>query len=95
LTFIYKRIINALLSIVPVGQPPVYQASLTDFKVGEQIMTMNVTNYPGAVYNVTSTVVETDIDYPDAKLVAGQKYDVKIIVYPFQSMVLDTVVEVR
>ncbi|KCZ71697.1 hypothetical protein ANME2D_02434 [Candidatus Methanoperedens nitroreducens] len=84
------------LSIVPVGQPPVYQPSLTDFKVGEQIITMNVTNHPGAVYNVTNTAVNiTYGDYPAARLVAGQKYDVKIIVYPFQSMVLDTVVEVR
>ncbi|KCZ70304.1 Protein of unknown function (DUF1628) [Candidatus Methanoperedens nitroreducens] len=85
------------LSIVPVGQPPVYQRSLTDLKVGDQIMTMNVTNHPNAVYNVTNSVVNiTAGDDPAVtRLVAGQKYDVKIIVYPFKNMVLDTVVEVR
>ncbi len=84
------------LSIAPVGQPPVYQTSSTDFKVGDQIITMNVTNYPSATYNVTSSVVNiTAGDNSSAKLLSGGKYDVKIIVYPFKSMVLDTVVEVR
>jgi len=84
------------LSIVPVGQPPVYQLSSTDFKTGDQIITKNVTNYPGATYNVTSSIVNiTAGDNPSARLVFGQKYDVKMIVYPFKTLVLDTVVEVR
>ncbi|VVB84969.1 Uncharacterised protein [uncultured archaeon] len=84
------------LSIVPVGQPPAYRVSSTLFKAGDQIITTNVTNYPGATYNVTNAVVNiTAGDDPSARLVSGQKYDVKMIVYPFKSMVLDTVVEVR
>jgi hypothetical protein len=84
------------LSIVPVGQPPMYQRSSTVFKAGDQIITTNVTNYPGATYNVTNAVVNiTAGDSTSARLVANQKYDVKIIVYPFKSMALDTVVEVR
>jgi flagellin-like protein len=83
------------LSIVPAGQVPVYQSSSTDFKVGEQIVTMNMTNYPGATYNVTnSSVIITSGDNPAARISVG-KYEVKIIVYPFKSMALDTVVEVR
>ncbi len=84
------------LSIVPVGQPPAYKDSSTVFKAGDQIITTNVTDYPGATYNVTNAVVNiTAGDNPSARLVAGQKYDVKMIVYPFESMALDTVVEVR
>jgi flagellin-like protein len=84
------------LSIVPVGQPPAYRVSSTIFKSGDQIITMNVTDYPSATYNVTNRVVNiTAGDNPSARLVSGQKYDIKIIVYPFKSMVLDTVVEVR
>ncbi|SNQ60853.1 type IV pilin N-terminal domain-containing protein [Candidatus Methanoperedens nitratireducens] len=84
------------ISIVPVGQPPVYKDSSTVFKAGDQIITTNVTDYPGATYNVTNAVVNITIgDDSSARLVAGQKYDVKMIVYPFKSMVLDTVVEVR
>lgn len=84
------------LSIVPVGQPPMYQQSSTVFKAGDQIITMNVTDYSGATYNVTNAVVNITVgDNPSARLVSGQKYDVKMIVYPFKSMVLDTVVEVR
>ncbi len=84
------------LSIVPVGQPPAYLASSADFKVGDQIITMNVTDYPGATYNVTNSVVNiTAGDNPAARLSSGSKYDIKIVVYPYKSMVLDTVVEVR
>ncbi len=84
------------LSIVPAGQPPVYQASNADFKVGDQIITMNVTDYSGATYNVTNSAVNIIAgDNPSARLVSGQKYDVKIVVYPFKNMALDTVVELR
>ncbi len=84
------------ISIVPVGQPPMYQRSSTVFKAGDQIITTNVTDYPGATYNVTNAVVNiTAGDNPSARFVEGQKYDVKIIVYPFKSMALDTVFEAR
>jgi flagellin-like protein len=84
------------LSIVPVGQPPAYIASSSDFVAGDQIITTNVTDYPGATYTVTNTSVNIAFgDNPAARLSFGQKYDVKIILYPFETMVLDTVVEIR
>jgi len=84
------------ISIVPVGNHPVYRVSSADFNVGDQIITMNVTDYPGANYNVTNSAIEINPDPGSAaRLVSGQKYEVKIIVYPFKSVTLDTVVEVR
>lgn len=80
------------LSIVPAGQSPVYQTSSTDFKVGDMIITTNLTNGTGS-YTVTNSTVYTS--GTAGTLTAGSKYDVKMIVYPFKSMALDTVVEVR
>ncbi|HEY9246163.1 MAG TPA: hypothetical protein VIO11_04875, partial [Candidatus Methanoperedens sp.] len=80
------------LSIVPVGDPPVYQASSTDFKPGDMIITYNLTSGTGN-YIVTNSTVNTS--GTAGTLISGGKYDVKIIVYPFKSMSLDTVVEVR
>ncbi len=84
------------ISIVPVGRPPMYQVSSTDLNVGDQILTGNVTNLAGATYNVTNgEIFITEYDDASARLEFGKKYDVKLIVYPFKSMSLDTVVEVR
>ncbi len=80
------------LSIVPVGEPPVYQASSTDFKAGDMIITTSLTSGTGN-YIVTNSSVTSD-GIP-GMMVEGGKYDVKIIVYPFKSMSLDTIVEVR
>ncbi|VVB84876.1 Uncharacterised protein [uncultured archaeon] len=80
------------LSIVPVGQPPVYQTSSTEFKAGDMIITTNLTSGTGN-YTITNSSVTSDGN--PGILTAGEKYDVKIIIYPFHSMVLDTVVEVR
>ncbi len=81
------------LSIVPVGQPPVYQSASTDFKAGDVIITTNLTNGTGN-YIVTNSSV-TCSTCSSINLTAEGKYDVKIIVYPFRSMALDTIVEVR
>jgi len=84
------------LSIVPVGQPPAYIASSpgSDFVVGNQIITRNVTaNISDIVVTNSSVYYTTPGSGND--LVIGQKYDVKMIVYPFKTMVVDTVVEVR
>ncbi len=84
------------ISIAPVGRPPVYQVSNADLNVGDQILTQNVTNLAGATYNVTNgEIFITAYDDPSARLEFGQKYEVKLIVFPFKSMSLDTVVEVR
>jgi FlaG/FlaF family flagellin (archaellin) len=80
------------LSIVPVGQPPVYKDSSTDFRPGDMIITTSLTSGTGT-YTVTNSSVTSD-GIPGT-LTADGKYDVKIVVYPFKSMALDTVVEVR
>jgi flagellin-like protein len=80
------------LSIVPVGQPPAYQPATTDFRAGDMIITTNLTSGTGNYTVTNSTVYTSGIA---GTLTASGKYDVKIIVYPFRSMALDTVVEVR
>jgi flagellin-like protein len=80
------------LSIVPVGQPPVYRVASTDFRAGDMIITTYLTSGTGN-YTVTNSTVYTS--GTAGTLTADSKYDVKIIVYPFRSMALDTVVEVR
>jgi flagellin-like protein len=79
------------LSIVPAGESPVYKDSSTDFGVGDQIITSNLTKGTGN-YTVTNSSVYSD--GISGNLTAG-RYDVKIIVYPFKALVLDTIVEVR
>jgi len=80
------------LSIVPAGETPVYRASSTDLRVGDQIITYNMTSGTGN-YTVTNSSVYTN--GVAGNLTTGARYDVKIIVYPFKALVLDTVVEVR
>jgi flagellin-like protein len=81
------------LSIVPVGQPPVYRAASADFRAGDMIITTNITSGAGN-YIVTNSSV-TCSSCSSINLTADGKYEVKIVVYPFKSMALDTVVEVR
>jgi len=80
------------LSIVPAGASPVYRDSSTEFNVGDQIITYNLTSGTGN-YTVTNRTVCTD--GTAGNMTSGGKYDVKIIVFPLKAMVLDTVVEVR
>jgi hypothetical protein len=80
------------LSIVPVGNPPVLRDSSTDFAVGDQIITYNLTNGNGT-YTVTNSAVYTD--GTTGKLIYGEKYEVMIIVYPFKALVLDTIILAR
>jgi hypothetical protein len=80
------------LSIVPVGNPPVYRDSSTDFSVGDQIITYNLTSGNGT-YTVTNSAVYTN--GTSGKLISGEKYEVMIVVFPFKAMVLDTVILAR
>ena len=80
------------LSIVPVGNAPVYRDSSTDFNVGDQIITTNLTSGTGN-YTVTKNAAFTD--GTAGKLISGQKYEVMMIVYPYKAMVLDTVILAR
>ncbi len=79
------------ISIVPAGAPPDYRGSGTDFTVGDQIITATLTNGKGS-YIVTNRTISTD--GPVGAMKPGM-YDVKIIIYPFKSLVLDKVIEVR
>ncbi|MCE8429219.1 MAG: type IV pilin N-terminal domain-containing protein, partial [Candidatus Methanoperedens sp.] len=76
------------LSIVPAGYPPVFRASSSDFNTGDMIVTTNMTGGTGN-YTVTNSTVYSD--EPSPQFISGGRYDVKIIVYPYQTMVLDTV----
>ncbi len=81
------------ISIVEAGDPPEFRISSTDFKVGDQIVTYNLTNGAGT-YTVTSTTIYSEL--PEApKIKAETKYDVKIIVYPFETLVVDAIASVR
>jgi hypothetical protein len=80
------------ISIVPVGESPSYKRSTTDLSVGDQIISVIATNGIGN-YTVTNSRIITDV-VGTAQL-AGGAYDVKIILYPYESMVLDNVVDVR
>ncbi|MCZ7402682.1 MAG: type IV pilin N-terminal domain-containing protein [Candidatus Methanoperedens sp.] len=88
------RLVNGSwkLSIVPVGNSPVFRDSSADFSVGDQIITTNLTSGTGN-YTVTNNRVYTD--GIAGNMTSGGKYDVKIIVYPLKALILDTVVEVR
>jgi FlaG/FlaF family flagellin (archaellin) len=77
------------ISIVPAGESPVYQTSSSNFQVGDQIITTNLTNGNGP-YNVTNTSISSD-GTNDILAFKG-KYDVKIVVFPYHTMVVDAVV---
>jgi FlaG/FlaF family flagellin (archaellin) len=79
------------ISIVPAGESPDYRRSSTDFAVGDQIITATLTGGEGN-YIITNSTISTD--GPVGVMKPGE-YDVKIIVYPFKSIVLDKVIEVR
>ncbi|VVB89148.1 Uncharacterised protein [uncultured archaeon] len=79
------------ISIVPAGEAPNFRRSSTDFCVGDQIITATLTSGEGN-YIVTNGTVSTD---GTVHAMNPGEYDVKIIIYPFQSLVLDKVIEVR
>ncbi|MDO8726167.1 MAG: type IV pilin N-terminal domain-containing protein [Candidatus Methanoperedens sp.] len=81
------------ISIVSAGEVPAYQTSSTDFQVGDQIITTNLTNGTGA-YNVTNKFIGYAVG-TGPTLSANHKYEVKIIVMPYQTLVTDAVVSVR
>lgn len=83
------------ISIVPAGELPVYQTSSTDFQVGDSIITNNLTNGQGLNYNVTNRAIYTTSGGDPPHLIAHNRYEVKIIAYPYKSMVTDAIVSVR
>ncbi len=79
------------ISIVPAGEPPDYRRSSADFIVGDQIITSTLTSREGN-YIVTNSTISTD---GSADAMRPGRYDVKIIVYSFESTILDKVIDVR
>lgn len=80
------------ISIVPAGQSPVYQASSSDFQVGDQILTTILTNGDG-IYTVNNRTIEKT--GTPSNFVPDIRYEVKIIVFPYKTMVIDAVVVLR
>ncbi|VVB87347.1 Uncharacterised protein [uncultured archaeon] len=91
------------ISIVPVGQPPVFVTSDTtmgEFSVGNQIITSNITSngsYPASSTGVivTNRGVYYGSPHNGNDMAPGQKYDIKLVHSQSNAVLLDTVVEVR
>ena len=81
------------ISVVPAGQSPVYQASSTDFKAGDMMIVTNLTTGTGTYIVTNSSLTYTGGTH--VPLLADNKYEVKIVVFPYQTMVVDAVVSVR
>ncbi|MDO8725058.1 MAG: hypothetical protein Q7J35_03200 [Candidatus Methanoperedens sp.] len=75
------------ISIVAVGQPPLYKVSKSDFAYGGQIKAISTT-CDAAIVTDTSVTGCTE-------LFSQAKYDVKLVHIPSNAMLLDQVVEVR
>jgi archaeal type IV pilus assembly protein PilA len=86
------------ISVVDEGTTPLYCSSVAtdDFAVGGQIIMEGKVN-PGIVLHDFGNVSWRYSPGTDAEYLfdAGSKYDVKIVHIPSNSLVLDTVVEVR
>ena len=85
------------LSVVNTSSAPhfVTSGSGYDLSVGAQITVTNVTT---GCSSTTCTLTNTSLNATDANaasLQSGTKYDVKLVHIPTNSMLLDTVVEVR
>ncbi|MFV9631786.1 MAG: type IV pilin [Methanosarcinales archaeon] len=84
------------ISVVDEGYAPIYVTSTAtdDFQVGGQIIMVGVVDPDDVTFGfkecTTSWTYSSDDDF-----VTGDKYDVKMVHIPSNSMVLDTVVEVR
>ncbi len=79
------------ISIVPAGKSPVFRRSNFEnsFSVGDQIITTNLTNGNGN-YTVTNNAILSDT----AGKLAGGKYNVQIISYSHQIVLIDKTVEI-
>lgn len=77
------------LSIVKAGDPQAFQVANTDFRVGDQIITTNLTDGTG-IYTITNTTVYTTGTADTLK--SGVKYNVQIIIYPFKTLTVDTII---
>ncbi len=83
------------ISVVPEGVTPLYVFSeaTDDFKVGSQIVWAGevvADNTPHNFAGASWTYADNSTDF-----ISGNKYDIKIVHIPSNSLVLDTAVEVR
>ena len=79
------------ISIVPAGESPVFKRSTSgnSFSVGDQIIITNSTN-GNENYTVTNNAILSDT----ARQLASGKYNVQIILYSHQTVLIDNTVEV-
>ena len=88
------------LSVVPEGKTPVYVTGVAtdDFAVGGQIVMAGMVDPADAATGFDFGNATTEWTYAppqDHWFTSGNKYDIKIVHIPSNSLVLDTVVEVR
>lgn len=88
------------ISVVAEGDAPVYVSSVAtdDFQVGGQIIMVGMVDPDPSKTSFNFGNATTKWTYSPGGIyifVTGNKYDVKIVHIPSNSMVLDTVVEVR
>ena len=86
------------ISVVAQGDVPryVFSEGLDDFQVGGQILVVGTVSTADAGGPCNFTAQDVPWSYSgDAFTTSGAKYDVKIVHVPSNSLVLDTVVEIR
>ena len=85
------------ISVVPEGSTPLYinTAAVDDFAVGSMINMAGKSDPDVLTHNFTGCDTPWEYGTLGSELGAGSKYDVKIVHIPSNSLVLDTVVEVR
>ena len=83
------------ISCVGEGDTPRFVTSLAtdDFKVGGQIIMVGMVPIDGESFHFSNST--TEWVYNGDTFTAGDKYDLKIVHIPSNSLVLDSVVEVR
>jgi hypothetical protein len=75
------------LSIVEVGEPPLFKVSNSDLSVGGQIIATTTTCEAAIITDQSVTGCTA--------LSSNAKYDVKLVQIPSNAMLLDQIIEVR
>ncbi len=86
------------LSVMPAGESPNYQISVpgSDFFLGDMIL-VNATTANCHPFGSDSpcTLTNSSLTTGTLDLMAMQKYDIKLVHIPTNTMIIDTVIEVR
>lgn len=78
------------VSVVPAGNTPIYKKSSTEFRVGDEINTRIRTDGSGD-YTVTRDAIRTN---GIADPLSVGRYDVSIVVYPYNAEIMHITVQV-